>query len=98
MDEVGRGLDRFMKEADRQSRFELLQKLAATRDPRVGVVLGEVMIRRVFYDSDVAGAALARYYLPPPVPDDAIAAWNTAREWWEMHEADLRRRAKELPQ
>ena len=42
----------------------------------------------------MAASILNMYYPPPGVPKDLPAL----REWWDKNEADLRRRAKQLPQ
>jgi hypothetical protein len=98
LDEVADGLRRYRKETDPEKRIEWLEKLAPTRDPRVGVALGEYMA-----DAPsgwvAAGDLLERYFLPRPVNVTTSQEWVLEVSlWWQKNKADLRRRAKQLPQ
>jgi hypothetical protein len=98
VDKVAEGLRQYHREADAEKRIEWLNKLAPTRDPRVGVVLGELQERwhaapyRAPPDPGAAAITLLRaHYLPG-------ADYKQVLGWWKRNEADLRRRAKRLPQ
>lgn len=91
-DEVADGLRQFRAEQDETKRVEWIGKLARTRDPRVAIALAGA--RTTF---DVVGAQahmmLAIYFVPPGMKssEDIVDAW------WKENEADLRRRASQLP-
>jgi hypothetical protein len=103
-DEVWNGLRQYRREKDSEKRIRWLERLAPTRDPRVAVLLGgEMSVDAVVVGGviDLPAEAwascrlLGRYFLPPqsdehPGPE--------VQAWWEKNEADLRRRAKQLPQ
>jgi hypothetical protein len=97
LDEVADGLRRYHKETDETRRVEWLWKLARTRDPRVAVALGEAM-RNGQYDRVRLHAcwAIEACYSRnlPGFPYNSI---REAQRWWNANEADLRRRAQELP-
>jgi hypothetical protein len=72
-----------------------LEKLAPKRDPRVAIPLF-AYLRFDCDDMDekqvmAVCRALATSYVPRSGPPGVIT-------WWEKKEADLRRRAKQLPQ
>jgi hypothetical protein len=96
LDKVADGLLRYRLQTDPQKRRRWLKQLAPTKDPRVAVVLGEAL---AYADPDyLAAYLLCQYYLSrdnPPSPK--WAAYLSAAEWWDANEADLRRRAKQLP-
>ena len=95
LDKVADGLKRYRKAVGPEQRAELLYKLAETHDVRVAVALGEALA-----DPDLGdGAAimLACCYRPQArlLFTDVVAE---SRKWWKKNEADLRCRAKQLPQ
>jgi hypothetical protein len=95
-DDVADGLRKYRKENDRVKRILWLRKLAPTNDPRVAVALGEAMKE----DSEVGFDASALIYENDymqlfPVTDPSQ---HNPLDWWKENEADLRRRAKQLPQ
>jgi hypothetical protein len=91
LDEVADGLRRYHRENDPERRRLLLAKLAPTRDPRVAVALGEVLASSPFPYPEVV--LLSQFYLPAEKRGSTDAVWD----WWRENEADLRRRAQELP-
>jgi hypothetical protein len=105
LDEVADGLRKYRREKDRARRAALLTRLAATRDPRVALVLGEALDRaagaRDFDNLEVPIILLATHYVPKKA---ALAGsispidGHDVVKWWKANEADLRRRAKLLPQ
>lgn len=90
-DEVADGLRRYRREHDPERRRALIRKLAPRRDPRVAVVLGESLAESEFPYQELV--LLAEYYLPDTKRGSTDSVWD----WWRQNEADLRRRAKELP-
>jgi hypothetical protein len=98
VDEVCEGIRQYRKEKDWEKRLKRLEKLAATHDPRVAVVIGDAMEvgRVVRGDFSVREALkcnrlLEKYYLPPSSDEEGFS-------WWELNRDDLRRRAKQLPE
>ena len=96
-DEVANALRKYRKETDHDRRVRWLRKLAPMCDVRVALALGDA-----WGDSDgsvgtVAQALLAEYYCEPR-PNEIASAWGPVTDWWKKNEADLRRRAKQLPQ
>jgi hypothetical protein len=101
LDKVADGLRTYQREKDICKAAELLQKLAATRDVRVAVALGDFVEN--FINAQpmlspqqenpalIAAVALRRYC---PDPDDTLVE---VMRWWDKHKADLRRRAAQLP-
>ena len=95
LDEVSEGLRCYRQEADPEKRAAWLKKLAPTRDPRVGVALGQALEDR---DRNVAlSAAIMLCACFSPDPWSCAGPWRDALAWWRANEADLRRRARELP-
>jgi hypothetical protein len=99
LDKVMDGLRRYRRETDPEKRIRWLEKLAPSRDPRVAVVLGELFerglltARAVGPDPSVAAEVLLYvHYVPGGGDTRAIF------DWWSANEADLRRRAKLLPE
>jgi hypothetical protein len=90
-DEVAEGLLRYRKTNDPEKRRALLRQLAPTGDPRVAVALGEALASAGFAYPEIA--LLAEFYLPPDKRGSTDAVWD----WWRDNEADLRRRAEQLP-
>jgi hypothetical protein len=90
-DEVADGLRRYRRERDPTRRRALLWRLAPLRDPRVAVALGDVLASVEFPFPEVA--LLAEYHLPEAKRGSTDAVWD----WWRENEAELRRRARDLP-
>jgi hypothetical protein len=106
--EVADALCKFRAERNVHARVKWLRNVAAYRDPRVGVALGEVLdiyqaIRdrtsmSIFCDEEGNAAELLQHYYMPPRDRTASAIHiDRAKEWWDDHKADLRRRAAQLP-
>jgi hypothetical protein len=91
LDVVGDGLRHYRQETDPVRRGALLKRLAATRDPRVAVVLGEVLSSSTLPYPEIT--LLAEFYLPEEKRGSTDAVWD----WWRANEADLRRRAGTRP-
>jgi hypothetical protein len=90
LDEVADGLRRYRREHDPGRRRALLWRLAPTRDPRVAVALGELFVEEAAIP---AVRLLAEFYLP----EEKRGSTDAVCDWWRANEADLRRRAAELP-
>ncbi|HEX5270202.1 MAG TPA: hypothetical protein VFW33_06945 [Gemmataceae bacterium] len=90
-DEVADGLRRYRHERDSARRRALLWKLAPRPDPRVAVALGEVLAGSDCPYPEIA--LLAEYHLPESKRGSTDSVWD----WWRENEAELRRRARELP-
>jgi hypothetical protein len=98
-DEVSEALAKYRHESDPHRRLALLTDLAGVRDPRVAVALGQAL-----YDPDAELRVQAAFgilhnqvEMKHKLMMRAREAENWAREWWAKNEADLRRRAAQLP-
>jgi hypothetical protein len=98
LDEVADGLRKYQAEKDMDKCIPLLERLAQTRGLRVAVAMGEFCekekcaglppgVNSCLYIA--AQGLLSRYYVPTN---------QSAIEWWRENEANLRRRARQLPQ
>jgi hypothetical protein len=90
-DEVADALRRYQRESDPTRRRALLWQLAPVRDPRVALALGEVLASSDLPYPEIS--LLARFHLPEHKRGSTDAVWD----WWRENEAELRRRARELP-
>jgi hypothetical protein len=99
VDEVSQALRRYQHEFDEDRRVNWLRKVAPTRDPRVGVAMGEYLSAGNPFPHQISVAwMLTEHFMPSPVlHDDVVEQTKAARLWWRDNEADLRRRAKQLP-
>jgi hypothetical protein len=98
-DEVATWCRQFRRERDDETRMRMLKRLKRTDDPRVAVVLGETWEKTgnplrdeefSIRESDLLAATLlSHWYIPKGEP---------LSPWWKENKADLRRRAKHLPQ
>ena len=95
LDVVADGLRKYEREKDGRKRLLMMARLAATGDPRVAITLGELIDTEDELE-DGAFILLLRYYVPRPA--GSIVGGDWVHPWWEKNEADLRRRAKQLPQ
>jgi hypothetical protein len=98
MDKVEDGLRKYQQARTERHRAVLLEGLARIEDARVAVLLGETLADR---QSDVATNAaclLLLNFIPTRELSREDTHLATARTWWKANEADLRRRAKQLPQ
>jgi hypothetical protein len=97
IDTVADCLRQYRREKDPEKRIRCLEKLSATRDPRVAIALHELAndlseTERVRIE---ATFLLARKFIYGSRFD-----WGGevhTGEWWRANEAELRRRAKQLP-
>ena len=96
VDEVTGGLKESRRETNVNKRFELFERLADTHDPRVAVELAGIANNPADDWGELAGLILCWHYadLHPSLGSGR----KSAQVWWKKHEADLRRRAKQLPQ
>jgi hypothetical protein len=96
LDEVADGVRRYRQSANPLTRIAWLRKLAPTHDPRVTVIIGDALSDD---SSEVARVAvqLAEEYYYPGIGALSLHPKLIAKRWWEYHEADIRRRAHELP-
>jgi hypothetical protein len=99
LDEVADGLRKYHKEKDTERRIDRLLELAPMSDPRVLVTLGEALGDPSMEIRSLAVVLLAsrdrhddRVWPYTPERREAVMAW------WKENEAELRRRAKQLPQ
>jgi hypothetical protein len=98
LDPVEGGLWACRMEKDTTKRTRLLEKLAETRDPRVGVFLGEVLERhRDGLELRAEAARLLAYHYgamgPHWIGGFGELLIKPVSEWWDKNEAELRRRA-----
>jgi hypothetical protein len=96
-DRVADGLRTFRKEKHTGRGWRLMNRLAATGDPRVAVALGEA-----WEDQKEEGRlAVAGLILQYCCPTQRLPAFSLGGElvddWWVKNKADLRRRAAQLP-
>ncbi len=91
LDEVADGLRQYRKEKEKGKRLEWLRRLAPTGDPRVGVALGEALEALGVRDH------LARHAEVDLIEEHYHTGGGRADAWWRENQADLRRRAKQLP-
>ena len=106
-DEVADGLRKYHKETDPEKRLAWLQTLGATGDPRVALALVDAADNRNGDDLDCEAADILWWHYASPdaasrrgiVNLQALKAprGSSFRAWWQKNEADLRRRAKDLP-
>ena len=106
-DQVAEGLREYRKEKDPGKRLARLQTLGATGDPRVALALVDAANNRNGDDLDCEAADILWWHYASPdaasrrgiVNLQALKAprGSSFRAWWQKNEADLRRRAKELP-
>jgi hypothetical protein len=89
LDAVADGLRRCAQETDDNKRIAWLEKLAPTRDPRVALLIWDYPPDDITPSQFIGlRRLLLRYYVPPGERLDG---------WWLANEADLRRRARQLP-
>jgi len=91
LDEVADGLRKYRKEKDPEKRAAWLE--------RVALALGEAREESDRTVARAASIALFELYCPPGELETITLAslWVRTGDWWKANEADLRRRAKELP-
>jgi hypothetical protein len=106
LDEVADGLRKYRQETDERHRVQWLWKLGSLGgvlsntgdvsacDPRVFVMLGEALYKGAPLERWVATWLLWPYSGDPASCGPDI---RLVKQWWQKNEADLRRRAKELP-
>jgi hypothetical protein len=89
LDEVADGLRRYRAEKDDGRRVAWLEKLAPARDPRVALLIWEYPPDELTPSQYIGlRRLLVRYYDP---------CGGNLTAWWRANEADLRRRARQLP-
>ena len=98
LDEVADGLRKYRKETNPDKRIHRLEQLARTHDPRVAIVLGDLLGCADAGTRFDAAYIIWRHYNPVELRGPSSIVIIVARGWWEENEADLRRRANQLPQ
>ncbi len=98
-DAVSESLAKYRRESDPHRRLALLTDLAATRDPRVAVALGQALYdHRTEVRVQAAFGILFNQTGEKPkkmlTPNQAL---NWARDWWAANEDELKRRSRRLP-
>jgi hypothetical protein len=100
-DVVAEGLRKYRKETDPGKSCRLLERLAPARDPRVGVALGERLMKDRPTNSKFyirIATAIVEYYPGNGGVKMDATGWSLDEDvWWQKNEADLRRRAARLP-
>jgi hypothetical protein len=97
-DRVGAGLDRYRRERDLSKQLRWLERLAPSGDPRVGVALGEyVSDDNPHAARQIVALLLLRHFVPAAAQRDYFLHGPDTGHWWRANEADLRRRAAQLP-
>jgi hypothetical protein len=100
LDELTDKLARLRVEKDPKRELALVKELGPVRDARVTVALMEIVLKTQRADPLVIDVSvlLYQYHIPD---NDKISLtaidWTLCRQWWEKHEADVRRRAAQLP-
>jgi hypothetical protein len=108
LDEVADGMRKYRKETETPKRLAWLRKLAATGDPRVAVLLAEAARNHDDGEVDCEAADELWWHYASP---DAVSRRGIVnrqdrkpptglnyRAWWKANEAEMRRRARQLPQ
>ncbi len=106
LDKVSEGLRKYRKETDEDKRIYWLTKLAPSRDPRVALALWEAFAAwkppvggtMIYFpcEGHIAAICLVKFRYAPMLPGQSEYA--SLKQWWQANEADLRRRAAQLPQ
>ena len=94
-DEVADGLRKYRQETDTGRRIRRLEKLALTRDPRVAIVLGDLLGSTDRETQIYAAGIIDRHFHPFVYQGIGILVLQ-ARVWWMDNQADLRRRAEQI--
>jgi hypothetical protein len=100
LDEVADGLRKYRKEPDPERRLDRLTRLAPTGDPRVAVALAEAMNVGEWWYRGWACTLLFRHFenrAPIERHRHGDLIDPIVERWWKENEADLRRRAAQLP-
>ena len=104
VDKVADGLRRYHQEEDEDKQLEWLDALSPTHDPRVGVVLGNLLERYEVIgvrDRQFHTIYLFTQYFSsdrPPIGMIRGDELERALRTWKARKAELYRRAKKLPQ
>ncbi len=108
LDPMPEGLRQYRAARDERKRIEWLRRLAPSRDPRVAVELWEVFAwasgKREVAIRRAALECLAEFYVtrdgrPLSETKPSDTDWGPCVcAWWSKNSADVRRRAKQLPQ
>jgi hypothetical protein len=97
LDEVADGLRKYHKETDEGGRIKWLRKLARTQDPRVGLALGEALSDPSPDVREASAWFLTLVFYKTGRLNICGSQVAVAMPLWKENEADLRRRAKQLP-
>jgi hypothetical protein len=97
-DEVAEGLRKYRKETDEDKKLTVLKKLVQTHDPRVAIVLGEMLSCSNKGTRFYAAYLICRNFNQDVEIVNVGVETLIAQDWWKANGTDLRRRAKQLPQ
>ena len=97
LDKVEDGLRQYRMEKDASKRFERLDRLAQTHDPRVGLVLGDLLRSSEREDRLDAAILLWRHFNRVGYQGPSDILLMEVKDWWKDNGPDLRRRAAQLP-
>jgi hypothetical protein len=97
LDKVEDGLRQYRMEKDASKRFEHLDRLAQTHDPRVGLVLGDLLRSSEREDRLDAAILLWRHFNRVGYQGPSDILLMEVKDWWKDNGPDLRRRAARLP-
>ena len=107
VDRVAEGLRKYRKEKGPEKRLACLQTLAASGDPRVALALVDAANNHNGDDLDCEAADILWWHYASPEAASRRGIANlqvlkaprgsSFRPWWQKNEAELRRRANELP-
>jgi hypothetical protein len=96
-DQVADGLRTFRKEKHTGRGWRLINRLAATGDPRVAVALGEAWEDKMEEGRLAVAGLILQYYCPTQRLPAFSLGGELVDDWWVKNKADLRRRAAQLP-
>jgi hypothetical protein len=100
LDPMTEKLSRLRRETDPKRKLALVKELGPVRDARVTVALMEIVLKAQREDPLLIDASCLLYqYHIPDIDKISLTAidWTLCRQWWEKHEAEVRRRAKQSP-
>jgi hypothetical protein len=100
LDELTDKLTRVRVEKHPKRKLALVKELGPVRDARVTVALMEIVLKAQREDPLLIDASCLLYQYHISDNDKATLTaidWTLCRQWWEKHEAEVRRRASQLP-
>jgi hypothetical protein len=98
LDQVEDGLRQYQKAKHVEKRVACLRRLIPYRDPRAAVVMGEALSDPSPDVQEISAFGIVHYFCPEPIALTGPSVQAVAKYFWEKNKAELRRRAKQLPQ